>query len=161
MKRVIYPGSFDPITYGHINLIKRAAKIADEVVVAIAINQQKTPLFSKEKRISLTKEVIKHIDNVSVVSFEGLLIDFALKQNTKVILRGVRNVSDFEFELQLATLNQRLNENIETIFLTPSEKHACVSSRMVREIASFNGCLDSLVPKCVEQALKQKYSKKD
>ncbi len=141
----IYPGTFDPITYGHEDLISRAASIFTSVIVAVAENAEKTPLFSLGQRISLAQQAIHKYPNVSVVGFSNLLVDFATDNNAQVIIRGVRSSTDFEYELQLANMNRALNAKIETIFLTPSEKYSYVSSSLVREIAKLGSDASSFV----------------
>lgn len=155
MNRVIYPGTFDPITNGHLNIIERAANLFDEVIVAIAENKQKKPLFSPEQRQALAKQVTDKFKNVKVKTFSCLLTDFAVNEQAKVIIRGLRAVSDFEFEFQLAGMNRRLCHDIETVFLTPSEEFMFVSSSLVREIASLNGDVSNFVPECVLMALSE------
>jgi pantetheine-phosphate adenylyltransferase len=152
----IYPGSFDPVTYGHIDLIKRAAHVFDEVIVAIAQNTQKSTLFSIQERVAMVKEATAGIANVHVESFKGLIIDFAQKKNVHVLIRGVRMVSDFEYELQMALTNRRLRETIETVFLMPSEGFSFLSSTLIKEVVSFGGDVASFVPKHVAKKLKEK-----
>ncbi len=156
--KVIYPGSFDPITNGHINIIERAAGIFDEVVVAVAKNKMKSPMFSLEERVFFAKEVLTHLDNVTVLAFDSLLIDFAKAQGANIIIRGLRAVTDFEFEFQLAGMNRQLSPEIETIFLTPSEEYTFLSSTLVREIASLRGDVASFVPEVVKEALQEKFA---
>lgn len=151
---VVYPGTFDPITNGHVDLIERAAKVFNHVIVAIAASQAKTPRFKHEERIALAKEVLKDLKNVTVVGFDGLLIHFVQQCGATVILRGLRAVSDFEYEFQLAGMNRHLAANIETIFLTPAEKYAYISSTLVREIAQLGGDVSDFVPAAVVKALK-------
>ena len=155
-KIAIYPGSFDPITNGHIDLIKRASKLFDEVVVGITQNSKKTAFISIDERISLSSEILKDIDNVKVLSFNTLLVDFAEEQNAQVILRGLRAVSDFEYEFQLSGMNKHLNSNIETLFMTPAEQYANISSSLVREILSLGGDISHFVPNSVETLLKER-----
>ncbi|MDB2590453.1 pantetheine-phosphate adenylyltransferase [Candidatus Thioglobus sp.] len=155
-KIAIYPGSFDPITNGHIDLIKRASKLFDEVVVGITQNSKKTAFINIDERISLSSEILKDIDNVKVLSFNTLLVDFAKEQNAQVILRGLRAVSDFEYEFQLSGMNKHLNSNIETLFMTPAEQYANISSSLVREILSLGGDISHFVPKSVEILLKER-----
>lgn len=155
-KIAIYPGSFDPITNGHIDLIKRASKLFDEVVVGITQNSKKTAFISIDERISLTSEILKDINNVKVLSFNTLLVDFAEEQNAQVILRGLRAVSDFEYEFQLSGMNKHLNSNIETLFMTPAEQYANISSSLVREILSLGGDISHFVPSSVETLLKER-----
>ncbi len=157
MRTVIYPGTFDPVTSGHVNIIERAATLFDNVVVAIAVNKQKNTLFNIDQRVDLVRQSTCHLSNVTVESFSCLLIDFAELQQANIIIRGLRAVSDFEFEFQLASMNRRLRPNIESVFLTPSEEFAFVSSTLVREIAALNGDVTEFVPDCVNQSLKQKF----
>lgn len=154
----IYPGTFDPITNGHVDLIMRAARIFDRVFVAVAASHHKTPLFSLDERVELVKRVVNDIPNVDVLGFNILLVDCAKKCGATVILRGLRAVSDFEYEFQLAGMNRRLAENLETMFLTPAEQHAFVSSSMIREIAKFGGDVSAFVPELVQIALVSKFN---
>jgi pantetheine-phosphate adenylyltransferase len=156
---VIFPGTFDPITNGHVDLIERASKLFNRVIVGIAVNVRKQPLFSLDERVSLAKQVLKHLPKVEVCGFENLLIDFAKERNAQAILRGLRAVSDFEYEFQLANMNRQLNAEIETVFLTPDEKHSFISSSLIREIAMFGGNISSFVPTVVADALKYKFKK--
>jgi len=152
----IYPGTFDPITYGHIDLINRAATLFDKVIVAIAINPGKQPMFSLEERVKLTKQTVDELPNVEVCGFEGLLVNEALNMGANVIIRGLRAVSDFEYELQLATMNRRMQSKVETLFLTPAENLSFVSSSLVKEIAVLGGDVSEFVAPCVQAALKDK-----
>lgn len=154
--KAIYPGTFDPVTNGHIDLIQRAAKIFPELVVAVASNSAKRPFFPLEKRIALIEESLKDIAGLRVIGFENLLIEFAKEQKAGIILRGLRAVSDFEYEFQLAGMNRKLSKNIETIFLTPSEEVMFISSTLVREIANLGGDVSQFVPPCVVQALQNR-----
>jgi pantetheine-phosphate adenylyltransferase len=147
--KVIYPGTFDPITNGHLDLIKRAANIFPELVVAIASNSNKKPFFSLDKRIEFIRDATQHIPGVSVVGFDGLLIDFVQKQKAGIILRGLRAVSDFEYEFQLAGMNRKLSKEIETLFLMPSDHAMFISSTLVREIAMLGGDITQFVPEKV------------
>jgi len=156
--RVIYPGTFDPITNGHSDLVERAAKLFDEVVVAIALSPKKKPLFTLEERINQAQTVLGHLQNVSICGFESLLIDFAKEQGCNVILRGLRAVSDFEYEFQLGSMNRHLDPQIETVFLTPAETYSYISSTLVREIASLSGDISPFVHGHVAKALKNKLS---
>lgn len=151
--KVIYPGTFDPITNGHIDIIRRAARLFPAVVVGVAENKVKKPFFGINERIDLIKQVIQDIPNVSVVGFDCLLIDFVKQQNAQVILRGLRAVSDFEYEFQLAGMNRNLAKDIETVFLTPAVDLMYISSSLVREIALLNGDVSKFVPKVVVDAL--------
>lgn len=153
----VYPGTFDPITNGHSDLVHRATRLFDRVVLAIAHNPEKSPLFSLDERIDLAKNVLKEIKNLEIVGFSGLLIDFAREQNATVVLRGLRAVSDFEYEFQLASMNRKLDSSIETAFLTPSENHTFVSASLVKEIARYGGDVSKFVHADVFDALIQKY----
>ena len=154
--KAIYPGTFDPITNGHIDLVERAARIFDQVIVSVAVNASKKPLFSLEERVSLAKEVLAKYKNVEVLGFESLLTDFAHDQGANIILRGLRAVSDFDYEFQLAGMNRYLAPNVESMFLMPSESYTYISSRLVREISSLGGDVDKFVPDIVADALHQK-----
>ena len=149
----IYPGTFDPITNGHLDLIARAAKLYHEVIVAVAVNRNKTPLFTLEERVALAKAVTPEFSNVNVIGFDNLLVDCAKEQGANVILRGLRAVSDFEYEFQLAGMNRRLAPQLETMFLTPAEQYEFISSSMIREIAELNGDVSDFVPAIVQQRL--------
>lgn len=150
----VYAGTFDPITNGHTDLVKRTRKMFDRVIVAVADNPEKHPLFNLEQRIELAREVLGDIEHVEVVGFSGLLIDFVRSMDARVILRGLRAVSDFEFEFQLASMNRRLDCDIETVFLTPSENFTFVSASLVKEIAKYGGDVSDFVHPVVHQALK-------
>ena len=145
MVTAVYPGTFDPITNGHADLIERASRLFDKVIVAIAANPSKKPAFTLEERVNMAKTVTSHLKNVSIVGFDSLLVHFARDNNAQVILRGLRAVSDFDYEFQLAGMNRRLDRDIETIFLTPAEKYAYISSSLVREIASLGGDVSEFV----------------
>ena len=155
----IYPGTFDPITNGHLDLVARAARLYQRIIVAVAESRGKTPLFSVEERVSLVKSVTAEFDNVEVIGFDNLLVDCAKEHGAGVILRGLRAVSDFEYEFQLAGMNRRLSPQLETVFLTPAEQYEFISSSMIREIARLNGNVSSFVPAVVEQRLFEKFSK--
>ncbi|MCS7215049.1 MAG: pantetheine-phosphate adenylyltransferase [Thermodesulfovibrio sp.] len=156
----VYPGTFDPITNGHLDVIKRALKIFDELIVAVAKSSyKKNPIFTVEERIYFIKETTKNLKNLSVEAFDGLLVDFIREKKAVAIVRGLRAVSDYEFELQLAHANRRLFKEIETVFLMPSEEYSFLSSSLVKEIAYFGGSVKSLVPPVVEKALKNKFKK--
>ena len=154
---VIYPGTFDPITNGHVDLVERAARLFDRVVVAIAHSEKKTPLFMLEQRVQLCQASLSHLDNVEVVGFNNLLIDFAKSQGASCVLRGLRAVADFEYEFQLANMNRAMYPAFESIFLTPSEHLSYISSSLVREIAALNGDVSPFVPEPVNQAIRQRY----
>ncbi len=158
MRTVIYPGSFDPVTNGHLDVVQRAAKLFDRVIVAVANNESKRPLFSLQERVGLVNEAVKHLPHVETDSFDGLLVDFVERRGGHAILRGLRAVSDFEFEFQLALMNRKLNERIETIFMMPRETYTFLSSRLVKEIAGLGGDVSSFVPTHVQAALKSKIS---
>ncbi|WP_291359061.1 MULTISPECIES: pantetheine-phosphate adenylyltransferase [Acinetobacter] len=154
--RVIYPGTFDPITNGHIDLVTRAAKMFDEVVVAIAIGHHKNPVFSLEERVELAQTSLSHLNNVEFVGFDGLLVNFFCEQNATAVLRGLRAVSDFEYEFQLANMNRQLDSHFEAVFLTPSEQYSFISSTLVREIARLRGDVTKFVPPNVVEAFERK-----
>ncbi len=154
MKTAVYPGTFDPITNGHTDLVERAARLFDRVIVAVAKSPSKAPAFSLEKRVSLAAEVLAHLPNVEVSSFDCLLVDYLRQQQGQVILRGLRAVSDFEYEFQLASMNRQLAPEVETLFLTPSERYAYVSSSLVREIAALGGDVTPFVQANVVAALR-------
>ena len=158
MRTVIYPGSFDPLTNGHLDLIHRAAKLFDQVIVAVARNDGKSPLFSLAQRLGLVTHAIEHLPNVSADSFDGLLVDYVEQREGHAVIRGLRAVSDFEFEFQLALMNRKLNERIETIFMMPKDTYTFLSSRIVKEIARLGGDVRAFVPEQVEGALKKKFA---
>lgn len=155
--RVIYPGTFDPITNGHIDLVTRASRMFDEVVVAIAIGHHKNPVFSLEERVDLAKQSLGHLSNVEFVGFDGLLVNFFEEQNATAVLRGLRAVSDFEYEFQLANMNRQLDPKFEAVFLTPSEQYSFISSTLIREIARLRGDVNKFVPKAVVEAFERKH----
>ncbi len=150
---VIYPGTFDPITNGHIDLVNRASKLFEHVIVAVAINPTKTPAFTLEKRVDLAKQTLAGLPNVEVCGFEGLLVDIAREKKAQVIIRGLRAVSDFEHEFQLAGMNRHMEPNVETMFLTPAEQFSYISSSLVREVAELGGDVSAFVAPCVVEAL--------
>ncbi|MDH5357222.1 MAG: pantetheine-phosphate adenylyltransferase [Gammaproteobacteria bacterium] len=154
----IYPGTFDPITNGHIDLVMRASKLFDRVIVAVAINPSKAPTFSLEERVALAKQTLADIESVEVCGFEGLLVDVAKQKGANVIIRGLRAVSDFEHEFQLAGMNRRMQPDVETLFLTPAEQFSYISSSLVREIAALGGDVSEFAAPCVVKALKEKLS---
>lgn len=156
MRRAIYPGSFDPLTNGHLDVIERACRLFDEVVVAVAVNEAKNPLFPAEERVEMIRTEAVGMKRVTVESFEGLLVDFAGSRKASAIIRGLRAVSDFEFEFQMALMNRKLNEDVETIFLMPKEDYTYLSSRIVKEIARLGGNVSAFVPQSVEAALREK-----
>jgi pantetheine-phosphate adenylyltransferase len=158
MRRAIYPGSFDPVTNGHLDVIERARKLFDEIVVAVAHNDEKQPLFSLEQRLDLLQQTAGRIENVRIAQFSGLLVEFARAEQAGAVIRGLRAVSDFEFEFQMALMNRSLNAAVETIFLMPKEEYTYLSSRIVKEIARLGGNVSIFVPNCVAKALSGKFS---
>jgi len=156
----IYPGSFDPFTNGHLDITERASRIFDKIVVTIARNTKKTPLFNLSERTDFIADATKHLPNVQIKSFEGLLVDFAQKEKAVAIIRGLRAISDFEFEFQMALMNRRLNNDISTVFLMPNEKYTYVNSTIVREVAQFGGNVAKLVTPLVAEKLKIKFETK-
>ncbi len=156
MRTAIYPGSFDPLTNGHLDVIQRAAKLFDRVIVAVAQNDSKQPLFTLAERLALVKAAIKHLPHVEADSFDGLLIEYAARQKAQAVVRGLRAVSDFEFEFQLALMNRKLNENVEAIFMMPKDTYTFLSSRIVKEIARLGGDVSPFVPTHVQTALIRK-----
>lgn len=155
-QKAIYPGTFDPVTNGHIDVINRAVKLFDEVIVAVALNSQKAPLFSVQERVDFLKESFTGLESVKVVSFDGLIVDFARKNNVNIVIRGLRMLSDFEYEFQMALTNRKLADDIETIFLMPSESYSYVSSKLLKEVAKMGADLSYFLPSFVERALKVK-----
>ena len=159
MRRAIYPGSFDPVTNGHLDVIERARKLFDQVVVAVAYNDDKQPMFSLNERLDLLRESVPNGDNVRIASFEGLLVDFAKTEGAGAVIRGLRAISDFEFEFQMALMNRKLEADVETIFLMPKEEYTYLSSRIVKEIARLGGDVSAFVPAPVAKALSRKMTK--
>jgi len=158
MRTVIYPGSFDPLTNGHLDVVQRAAKLFDRVVVAVAKNEDKHPLFALNERLALVKQAVRHVPGVTADPFDGLLIEYVMSRKAQAIVRGLRAVSDFEFEFQLALMNRKLNENVETIFMMPKDTYTFLSSRLVKEIARLGGDVSAFVPAHVRTALMKKFS---
>lgn len=158
MKRALTPGTFDPITSGHLDVITRAAQLVDEVVVAVAASEKKNPLFTLEERVDLVRKATAHLGNVSVVPFEGLLVDFAEKMNASVIVKGLRAITDFEYEFQMTALNYQLSQELETVFIMSPPQYMYLSSSIVREIASMHGSVEQFVPACVNEALLKKFA---
>ncbi|MFA9486823.1 MULTISPECIES: pantetheine-phosphate adenylyltransferase [unclassified Moraxella] len=156
-KKALYPGTFDPITNGHVDLVKRALRLFDEVVIAVAFAHHKKPLFSFDERVALVESVFDGDPRISVVGFEGLLVDFAKEQGVQAVIRGLRAVSDFEYEFGLANMNRSLDENFEAVFLTPSQEYSFVSSTLVREVAKLGGDVSKFVPPCVLVGFEQKF----
>ncbi len=159
MRKVIYPGTFDPVTFGHIDIIKRARELFDEVVVTVAKNPKKTPLFTVEERVEMLNESLKEFSNVRVTTFDGLVVDHAHNEKAVGIIRGLRAVSDFEYEFQMALMNRKMAENIATIFLMPHEKYTYLNSTIIKNLASFQTDVSDFVPPIVQEALIKKYNR--
>ena len=155
--RAIYPGSFDPLTNGHLDLIERGSKIFDELIVAILRNVEKDPLFSVAERREMLEEMVKPYENVRIDTFEGLLVDYAMQEKAKAVLRGIRAISDYEYELQMALMNRKLQPQLETIFMMPAEAYSYLSSKLVKEIFRLGGSVRGLVPELVENRLREKF----
>jgi pantetheine-phosphate adenylyltransferase len=155
--RAIYPGSFDPLTNGHLDLIERGSKIFDELIVGILRNAEKDPLFTVAERLDMLNKMVKRFDNVRVESFEGLLVDYAMQKNAKAVLRGIRAISDYEYELQMALMNRKLQPQLETVFMMPAEAYSYLSSRLVKEVFRLGGSVRGLVPELVEERLREKF----
>jgi pantetheine-phosphate adenylyltransferase len=149
----IYPGSFDPLTNGHVDIITRGARLFDRIIVAILVNPDKHPLFEMSERVEIARDVFKHVPNVEVDTFEGLLVDYVERRGAQVIVRGLRAISDFEFEFQMALMNRRLNHHIETVFMMPAEQYTYLSSRLIKEVFSLGGRIHGMVPDMVEARL--------
>jgi len=158
MRKAVYPGSFDPLTNGHLDVIERAARLFDRVIVAIAKNESKQPLFTLKERVEMVRRSIQHFKNVEADSFDCLLVDYMERQSAQAIVRGLRAISDFEFEFQLALMNRKLNERVETIFMMPKDTYTFLSSRMIKEIARLDGDVSAFVPLHVQRALAKKFS---
>ena len=156
-KLAIVPGSFDPFTNGHLDIVERGAKIFEEVIVTVFNNKAKSPLFSVEERVNLIKESTKHLPNVSVDSSDYLLMDYAREKQADVVLRGLRAISDFEYEMQITSMNRKLNVDVETLFIMTNNQYSFLSSSMIKEVAEYHGNISGLVPEVVEQALKEKF----
>jgi pantetheine-phosphate adenylyltransferase len=160
MRRAIYPGSFDPVTNGHLDIIERGCKLFDEIIVAILVNPEKQPFFSIQERQEMLREILQTINQgqcaVRVDSFRGLLVNYAVAQQANAIVRGIRAISDYEYELQMALMNRRLEPSIETVFMMPAETYSYVSSRLVKEVFQLGGVLDGLVPPMVEKRMREK-----
>jgi pantetheine-phosphate adenylyltransferase len=159
MKLAVYPGSFDPLTNGHVDIIERGTHLFDKIIVAILVNVDKSPLFSKSERVEIVRDVFKGRPNVEVDTFDGLLVDYLTRRKADVIVRGLRALSDFEAEFQMALMNRRLGPNIETVFMMPAEQYTYISSRLIKEVFSLGGQVRGLVPEIVETRLKEKQLK--
>ena len=157
MSTAIYPGSFDPVTYGHLDIIKRSSRMFDQVVIGVLINKSKKPLFYAEERVNMIAEVTKDLENVSVVAFDGLLVEFAKQMKANIVVRGLRAISDFEYELQIAQTNHALEPDVDTMFLTTNVQYSYVSSTTVREIGSFGGDISDFVPSYVKNKVEEKF----
>ena len=160
MLRAVYPGSFDPVTYGHLDIIRRSCHMVDELIVGVLYNKAKMPLFSVKERVRMLEETTKDLPNVKVVPFEGLLVEFARKMEARMVVRGLRAVTDFEYELQMAQTNHKLEPAVETVFLTTSLEHSYLSSTIVKEVAAFGGDISQFVPEAVETKVREKIIKK-
>lgn len=164
MRRAIYPGSFDPVTNGHLDIIERGCKLFDEIVISILVNPEKQPFFTVAERQEMLTEVLRQIDHryckLRVDSFSGLLVEYAVAQQANVIVRGIRAISDYEYELQMALMNRRLEPDIETVFMMPAESYSYVSSRLVKEVFQLGGAVEGLVPPLVEQRMKEKIARR-
>jgi pantetheine-phosphate adenylyltransferase len=152
----VYPGSFDPLTNGHVDIIERGARLFDRIIVAILVNTEKAPLFSMAERVDIARKVFKDHANVEVDTFDGLLVDYVAKRKANVLVRGLRAVSDFEYEFQMALMNRRLNPTIETVFMMPAEQYSYISSRLIKEVFALGGRVHGLVPELVETRLREK-----
>jgi pantetheine-phosphate adenylyltransferase len=159
-RRAIYPGTFDPITNGHLDIIERSAKLFDEVVVALLLNIEKQPMFSTDERVAMIRDIIRW-DNVRVDTFEGLLVDYAVKQQAQVIVRGIRAISDYEYELQMALMNRRMESGVETVFLMAAEDYSYLSSRLIKEVFKLGGSITGLVPDLVKRRMEEKLGRVD
>ncbi|MDD5679775.1 MAG: pantetheine-phosphate adenylyltransferase [Candidatus Omnitrophica bacterium] len=161
MKKIaVYAGSFDPVTYGHVDIVERAARVFDRVIVGVAHNTQKKPLFSVSERVSMLKVATKHVSNIEIDDFDGLAVDYVMKKKANVLVRGLRMVSDFEYEFQMALTNRKINDRVETIFLMPNESYSYLSSTLLKEAAILGANLKSFVPDFVEEKLKKKLKRK-
>ena len=156
MKRAVYPGSFDPLTNGHVDIIERGTHLFDRIIVAVLVNVEKSPLFTTQERVEIVRDVFKDSPNVEVDTFDGLLVDYVAKRDADVIVRGLRALSDFETEFQMALMNRRLSPDVETVFMMPAEQYTYISSRMIKEVFSLGGEVRGLVPAIVESRLRQK-----
>ena len=159
-KRAVYPGMFDPVHNGHLDLIQRSVRIFDEVVVAVVANPAKEPLFSLEERVAMLGEATVGLKHLRIISFDGLLVDLVTRERADCVVRGIRAVSDFEYEFQMALMNRRLREGVETVFLIPHEKYTYISSRLIKEVASYGASVTGLVPAGVEKRLQERFARK-
>ena len=160
MLRAIYPGSFDPVTFGHLDIMRRSCKIVDELIVGVLSNKAKIPLFSVEERVKMLKEVTKDLDNIRIVPFDGLLVEFASRMNAGLVIRGLRAITDFEYELQMAQTNHKLEPSVETVFLTTSLEYSYLSSTIVKEVAFYHGDISKFVPDVVRERIREKMNQK-
>ncbi|HIX99953.1 pantetheine-phosphate adenylyltransferase [Faecalicatena contorta] len=160
MLRAVYPGSFDPVTFGHLDIITRSAKLVDELIVGVLVNNAKSPLFSVEERVKILEKTVENIPNVKVIPFEGLLVEFVRKMEAQMVVRGLRAITDFEYELQMAQTNHKLEPELETIFLTTSLEYSYLSSSTVKEVAAFGGDISQFVPHIVIERMQEKMDKK-
>ena len=158
MKRIVYPGTFDPIHNGHLDIARKAAELFDELILVVAVNQEKSPLFNDKERVELIKESLYDVKNVKVDTFNGLVVDFVRSTESVAIIRGLRHVSDFEFEFQMAMMNFNLNPNIKSLFMMPDEKYIHLNSTVIKDVARLGGDISDYVPKCVQNALYKRYN---
>ena len=158
MKRIVYPGTFDPIHNGHLDIARKASELFDELILVVAVNQEKSPLFNDKERVDLIKESLSDVKNVRVDTFNGLVVDFVLSTESVAIIRGLRHVSDFEFEFQMAMMNFNLNSNIKSLFMMPDEKYIHLNSTVIKDVARLGGDISDYVPKCVQDALYKQYN---
>ena len=158
MKRIVYPGTFDPIHNGHLDIARKAAELFDELILVVAVNQEKSPLFNDKERVELIKESLYDVKNVKVDTFNGLVVDFVRSTESVAIIRGLRHVSDFEFEFQMAMMNFNLNPNIKSLFMMPDEKYIHLNSTVIKDVAKLGGDISDYVPKCVQDALYKQYN---
>ena len=160
MLRAVYPGSFDPVTFGHLDIITRSAKLVDELIVGVLVNNAKSPLFSVEERVKILEKTVENLPNVKVIPFEGLLVEFVRKMKAQMVVRGLRAITDFEYELQMAQTNHKLEPEVETIFLTTGLEYSYLSSSTVKEVAAFGGDISQFVPDIVIERMQEKMDKK-
>ena len=158
MKRIVYPGTFDPIHNGHLDIAKKAAELFDELILVVAVNQEKSPLFSDVERVDLIKKSLSKVKNIRIDTFDGLIVDFVRSTDSVAIIRGLRHVSDFEFEFQMAMMNFNLNPNIKSMFMMPDEKYIHLNSTVIKDVARLGGDISDYVPKCVQDALYERYN---